>query len=917
MCGIREYTEENVQCKSKKNWLRGTLVRPNKTGKVPVVMMFHGFCVDKDEQGKTFEKLARKFAEQGIASVRFNFAGTADSDGEFCDMTINTEAEDAEAVLTYVKGLDFADPDKIGAMGMSMGGVVCSILAGRYPDEIARVCLWAPAACLTDDAKNGSVRGTVFDAGNPPETLTFSDGLTIGRRFITEAADIDIYEIARGFQKKVLILQGDMDPIVSLDYAKRYLSIYEDSSLKLIPGAGHGFWGREEEQIHDLTVGYFAKELQYPILFTPLHVGNMILKNRIVAAPITKYGILPSPVDELELIASKARGGAGLVILGSCAVEDENSLIYYEASSLDGAKRPLYNEEISVIHQYGAKVSIQLLHCGMWADLRGKEGSPVGPDTIVRQGKYQGLDGVENNQIMDGRTIRGLDKREMEKICRQYARAAQTAKKMGVDMVMLHFAHGWLPAEFLSPFFNHRTDEYGGSFENRIRFPMQIVKAVREAVGRDYPIEMRIGAEEYVENGLHPEEVIEFLKRVEDMIDMVHISSGLDKFVEQTTYIESPSLYPHQINVKYARLAKQVLKIPVITVGGITMPDEAEEILERGDADGIALGRALIADPQWAEKARTGNSKAITACLRCCSCYGVATEGISQGCAVNPESGRALRLKTEEMYLSKEKRQIVVIGGGPAGMQAAVTAAERGHRVTLFEKEDELGGLLRISDKDLKKIDMKNFKNSLIHRICKENIELRLGEEATPEKVKMLHPDRVIVAVGSSPVLLKLPGMNSDNVLDILEAHERESELGKAVAIIGAGASGCELALSLAEDDREIYIIEQSGVAASAGNILYRGALDICLREHSNIHLLLNTELLAVTENGVKISSREQGIREIPADHVVCAVGMRANRTAAEAFLKLDYDVCMIGDCVSPRRINEAVHEGFFAGWRA
>lgn len=656
-------------------------------------------------------------------------------------------------------------------------------------------------------------------------------------------------------------------------------------------------------------------ETEYPMLFSPLKVGSMTLKNRIIAAPITKYGLEPSPADELELIAAKARGGAGMVILGSCGVNDEESLIYFEGSSLDGPKRPLYNEEISIIHQYGAKASIQLLHCGMWADLRGRDCNPVGPDSMVRTGRYQELEGIENNQIMDGKCINGLDEAGMDRICRQYVHSALTAKKMGFDVVMLHFAHGWLMAEFMSPFFNHRTDEYGGSFENRIRFPMRVVKAVREAVGKDYPLDMRIGAEEYVDGGLTPEEVVEFIRRVEDDIDMVHISSGLDKFVEQTTYIESPSLYPHQINVKYAELAKKVLHIPVVTVGGITTPQEAEEILQDGKADAIALGRGLIADPDWPEKARTGRSREITTCIRCCSCYGVATEGISQGCAVNPRSGRMLRIKTEEALLPKGKRHVAVIGGGPAGMEAAIAAAEKGHQVTLFEKEQELGGLLRISNHDAMKIDMLNFKNHLIHRVQSLDIDLRIGCEATPDMVRRLGADKVIVAVGSEPVMI--PGMQGERVMDIVEAHEREKELGNKVVIIGAGPSGCELALSLAKTGRSVTIVEQTDKMAAAGNLLYRGALEVCMRENPNVQCLLKTSFRNVTSDGIEVVNKENGCIIIPADHVVCAVGMRAKKTLAESFMELGYDVSVVGDCVAPRRINEAVHEGYFAGWRS
>jgi 2,4-dienoyl-CoA reductase-like NADH-dependent reductase (Old Yellow Enzyme family)/thioredoxin reductase len=653
---------------------------------------------------------------------------------------------------------------------------------------------------------------------------------------------------------------------------------------------------------------------EYNNLFKPLRVGKLLLRNRIVAAPITKYGYLPSPADELETIAAKARGGAGLVILGSCAVDDKESLIYFEASSLHGHKLPLYNEEISMIHQYGAKVSIQLLHCGMWADCRGTDANPVGPYTFERSGgDFRGHKGIENNQIMDGRTVIGIDEAKMEQICEDYARAAIQAKRLGFDMVMLHFAHGWLPAEFLSPYFNLRTDAYGGSFENRIRFPMMIVDRVRKAVGPDFPIDMRIGAEEYIEGGLSAQDVVNFIKRIEDKIDMVHVSSGLDKFLGATTYIESPSLYPHLINVKFAERVKQEVKIPVCTVGGITLPEEADKIITEGKVDAIAMGRGFIADPDWPNKARTGRAKDIIPCIRCVSCYSVATEGISQGCAVNPRYGRELRLSVETKQIEKVKN-VIVVGGGTAGMKAAVAASERGYKVTLFEKEKELGGLIRISDHDPIKQDMYNYKTYLIHQVLTSDIDLKLNCEATPETVKALNPDELIIAVGSVPVKPRIPGIDLKQVMDVVQAHEKEKELKQKVAIIGAGPSGCELALSLADKGHEVTLIESSDQIAGAGNIIYRGAIDVLFKKATNLNCLTETTCMEIVPEGIKVRDQAGEEHLINVDNIVYSVGMRPLRELAEAFYDIVYDVKMIGDCMSPRRINEATHEGYFAG---
>ncbi|MBP3218357.1 MAG: FAD-dependent oxidoreductase [Lachnospiraceae bacterium] len=661
---------------------------------------------------------------------------------------------------------------------------------------------------------------------------------------------------------------------------------------------------------------------RYEKLFTPIRVGNTILKNRIIAAPITSYAIEPSPADKVESIAAKARGGAGLVIIGSIGVNDTDSLIYFESSSLWGPEKKIFEEEISMIHQYGAKASAELFHAGQFADCRRTHATPIGPCTMERSfSEVNGYERIEPD-VVDETHVRGMDKADIERVCAEFAASAVEARRMGFDMVMLHLGHGWLPAQFMSPFFNHRTDEYGGSFENRIRFPKEIIQAVRKAVGPAYPIDIRIGAEEYVEGGLTPEEVAQFIYEVQDLINMAHISSGLDKLVHATSYIEAPSLHPHQLNVPFAQIVKQkVPKIPVAVVGSITTPDEAEQILQEGSADLVALGRPFVADPDWAVKARDNRPEEIRTCIRCVSCYGVATGGCSQGCAVNPRYERELRLQTEEAILRRKHKadkvaagkKIAVIGGGPAGMSAAIAAAERGHEVVLFEKTDKLGGLLNISETDPHKLDMRNFRNYLITMTRKLPIEVRLNCEATPEMIRELDPDEIICALGSYPRGLKLEGADLPHVKNIVEAHS--IPLGDHVVIIGGGPSGCELALSLADEGKEVTILEMMDRLAAAGNLLYRGALSEQLKKRPQIHVGLGVRTQKITEDAVYYLDRDGKECIAKADNVVLCVGLTPRFEEAAAFSELMYDVRIVGDCAAPRRINEAVHEGYFAGY--
>lgn len=641
---------------------------------------------------------------------------------------------------------------------------------------------------------------------------------------------------------------------------------------------------------------------KYTYLFQPLKVGGIYLRNRITCAPMGNLRRM-STAYWLEHLAAISRGGASLITLGSIHVDKDESLIVPHGVSFHLPHMARLAEELSAIHQHGAKASVELIHCGMWAVSGDPKYPPVGPCDRLR----------DEGKDADGAAVKGLSQQDMQIIADKYAAAAVSAKRLGFDMVMLHFAHGWLPAQFLSPYFNKRTDEYGGSFENRIRFPMMIIDKVRAAVGKDFPIELRISAEEYLGDCFHLDECIAFVKRAEAKIDLVHVSSGVDKYFETTTRMMTCALLPQRPNVRYAEAIKKAVSIPVVVVGALSKPEDMEELIASGAVDAVAVARGLIADPELPEKARTGREEDIVPCLRCVSCYHVATQHYSLGCAVNPGYGRECRLDADIKKAASEKH-VVVVGGGVAGMKAAVTAAERGHRVTLLEKEPELGGIIRFTDYDDKKEELNRYKRYLIGQVRRHSaIKVRVNTEADPDSIRDLKPDFLVIAVGSLPVVPRIAGVEGENVMDILTAYRHLADMPQRVAVIGGGQAGSELALSLAQKGHEVTLVEMAEKLAQDANLTYQTTLEQLVKEEKNLTVRLNSVCEQIEESGIIVKSKESESVKIEADAIVYAVGMRPRKEVAERFIDIAYDVRLIGDCAGARRVNEATYEGYFS----
>jgi NADPH-dependent 2,4-dienoyl-CoA reductase/sulfur reductase-like enzyme len=468
-------------------------------------------------------------------------------------------------------------------------------------------------------------------------------------------------------------------------------------------------------------------------------------------------------------------------------------------------------------------------------------------------------------------------------------------------MVLVHGAHGMFISDFLSPVRNKRTDQYGGSFENRCRIIDEILTGIRQGVGLDMAIEYRLSAEEKKKDGLTLQDQLAFAKHIQDKIDILYVSAGVMENDETATFIFPPAYYERGVNVHYAKHFKDALKIPVGTVGGINM-ELAERIVDEGKADVVTMLRATIADPQLVNKARLGKYDEIRPCVRCNTCINQPHYFfLPVRCAVNPEAGRECDVL--RIPYPRKSKGIVVIGGGPSGMEAARTAAERGHKVTLYEKDTKLGGMLNIAAAGKLKSDLRAYLNWAVRQTEKiPDITLKLGTVATCDIVKAQKPDAVIVSVGANPLIPKIPGINGKNSVWAGDVESGKVETGKRVIIAGGGLTGLETALSLSREGKDVTIIEMmpfERVIMSAP-VVNMVALSMLIREQG-INYMAETRLIEVTENRIRVEGRDGKEAWMVCDTLVHALGMTPNRDGALIFKDTADEVYYTGDCAVTR----------------
>lgn len=628
-----------------------------------------------------------------------------------------------------------------------------------------------------------------------------------------------------------------------------------------------------------------------PKALTPVRIGNVLLKNRIVSAPTTMHslsnGELYPTEDAISFFESRARAGVGMVTVAGLKVgkdvADDGKNTAWDVNQPNHRNKLM--ELVERVHFYGAKISMELIG-------------------IFPEG-YTVSDGCS---IMGWATGHEITREAMEAFKEEWAQAAADLVDCGFDAILIHAGHSVPLAQFLSPLTNKRTDEYGGSTENRCRYLIEILDAIRARVGKKLLIEVRISGTEFEEGGIDIDEGIRIGELLQDHLDILQVSAGMHN-PKWMTWVHPCGFRPPMPNVCVAEAFKKTGKfhVPIVTLGAIDSLESAEQIIADGKADLVTMARSLIADPELIHKGMAGKTEDVTPCIKCMRCHDSTVYGHHFQCAVNPTAGleASLRKLVQE---PGECKKVAIIGGGPAGMKAACVASDRGHQVTLFEATNRLGGMLHYAGYFSFKYPVKDYMNWLIGQVNKRPIDVKLGTKATPETVQGY--DAVLVAIGAEPLILPVPGVEQAKVA--IETLGHEEELGSSVILIGGGQVGCETALHYAKLGKKVIVMEMQSELAPDASTTGRNELLTEIAAEPNFIPLTGAKCVSLTATSV--TYEKDGKQEtITADSVVLSAGMKAKTQEADSFIGTALAFAEIGDCVRARTVEYATKEAYYA----
>jgi 2,4-dienoyl-CoA reductase-like NADH-dependent reductase (Old Yellow Enzyme family)/thioredoxin reductase len=632
-------------------------------------------------------------------------------------------------------------------------------------------------------------------------------------------------------------------------------------------------------------------------LFSPFKIKNLLISNRIVMPALASFLIgRDGSISEatIEHYRRRAAGGTAMIILEACAVSPEGVVSPHQARIYDDRFVEGLSKIAKAMKAEGAVPALQIHHGGRQTSVKVINRRPLAPSPLpcpTIRGEVEPL------------SIGGI-----HQLVQQFGDAAQRAYQAGYELIEIHGAHGYLVNQFLSQFSNIREDKYGGNVAGRTRFAREIVEEIRRRLGSDFPLSFKISAEEYVDSGLTTEKSIEILNiLVAAGIDAVQVSAGNDVTAE---WICQPMFMKKACLVDSAKRVKKALDIPVMAVGRINDPYIANEIVKNEEADLVCIGRGLLADPEMPQKAREGRFDEIRTCIACNTCMQSIFKKGRIECLVNPMLGRE---KEMAFVPTKTPKKVLVVGGGPGGLNVAWVAAKRGHKVEVYEKRSELGGQLVPGSTPGHKEELRSLIRFQTRQAEIFGVKCHLNKEITEEDVKVLNPDVVVLATGSLPILPTVEGIEKDITLTYEDVLNGGTPLYKKAVIIGGGPTGLELALHLAEYGCTVTVIELLPIVGSGMEAMTKKVILKRLKEH-NVTILTDTRLSKIEESGVSVSNLNHGKRFIETEKVVIAIGTRPDTRLYNKIKALGYKIHQIGDCLEPRSAKDAIYESAVLG---